>query len=245
MGALTRRPGASLHHQLYSILHSGIYSGRYGDGALLPSEDALAESYRVSRATVRRAMQTLEAKSLVERLPGIGTRVTMPGGVPAVVAPAFDLVGAFPEPGELNLIGFEYVGAAAEVAEFLELTPGDPVLRVSRLRQVKGTPFRLTRHYLPEAVGKRVTADMLEMRLLADVLVDLGYRLRRTRNLISAVLAEVGDADLLDIEPGAALLEMSRVVRDENDRPILLQHSITPPEREKLCIESDEYFGGK
>ena len=243
MGALTRRPGASLHHQLYSILHSGISSGRYGDGALLPSEDALAESYRVSRATVRRAMQTLEAKSLVERMPGIGTRVTRPGGVP-VAPPAFDLVGAFPEPGELNLIGFEHVGATAEVAELLELKPGDQVLKVSRLRQVKGTPFRLTRHYLPEAVGKQITANMLEMRLLADVLVDLGYRLRRTRNLISAVLAEVGDADLLDIEPGAALLEMSRVVRDENDRPILLQHSITPPEREKLCIESDEYFGG-
>jgi len=244
MGALTRRPGASLHHQLYSILHSGISSGRYGDGALLPSEDALAESYQVSRATVRRAMQTLEAKSLVDRLPGIGTRVIRPGGVP-VAPPAFDLVGAFPEPGELTLIGFEYVGAAAEVAELLELTPGDPVLRVSRLRRVKCTPFRLTRHYLPEAVGKQITADMLEMRLLADVLVDLGYHLRRTRNLVGAVLAEVADADLLAIEPGAPLLEMSRVVRDENDRPILLQHSITPPEREKLCIENDEYFGGK
>ena len=245
MGALTRRPGASLHHQLYSILHSGISSGRYGDGDLLPSEDALAASYRVSRATVRRAIQTLEAKRMVQRLPGIGTRVVMPGGARPVVSPAVGLVGAFPEPGELTLIGHDYIAAAAEVAELLELKPGDPVLRVSRLRQVKGTPFRLTRHYLPEAVGKQITADMLHMRLLADVLGGLGYRLKRTRNLIGAVLAEVEDADLLAIEPGAPLLEMSRVVRDENERPILLQHSVTPPERERLCIEADEYFSGK
>jgi len=245
MGALTRRPGASLHHQLYSILHSGISSGRYGDGALLPSEDALAQSYQVSRATVRRAMQTLEAKSLVERLPGVGTKVILPAAAAATISRTMELVGAFPEPSELTLIGFEYICAPAEVAELLEMTAGDPVLRVSRLRQVKGMPFRLTRHYLPEAIGRQITPDMLEMRLLADVLVGLGYRLRRTKNLVGAVLADVGDADVLAIDPGAPLLELSRVVRDDHEKPVLLQHSVTPPEREKLCIESDEYYSGK
>src|ERR1700738_1875318 len=72
---ITRAPGSSLHHQLSTVLRSAIHSGRYEQGDYLPGEHQLTATYGVSRATVRRALLTLEAEQLVERRAGKGTRV--------------------------------------------------------------------------------------------------------------------------------------------------------------------------
>jgi GntR family transcriptional regulator len=239
MAGLTRRDGSSLHHQLYSILQSGILSGRFPNGSLLPSEDALAETYQVSRATVRRAMQTLERKGGVKRLHGVGTRVeatdlSAPRSNPSVM----NLINAMGDESELVMLRFEFVRCPPEVAEGLDLSSGDTVLHISRLRQVDGIPFRLTHHFLPEAIGRKLTPEMIERQLLVAVLATLGIVAHRADNLISAILADADDADLLSVDVGAPMLDLKRVVRSEDGKPFLLQHAITPAEREKLFIET-------
>jgi GntR family transcriptional regulator len=239
MAGLTRRDGASLHHQLFSILQSGIFSGRYRDGALLPSEDSLAETYEVSRATVRRAMLTLESKGMIKRVPGVGTRVLSPGPEAAAASTVVDLVGSSSAPNELSMLEFGFMGASAEVAAQLELSPGDTILHVSRLRRVDSTPFRLTHHYLPAYIGRRLTPKMLEKRLIIDVLADLGVVPARTVNVISAILANADDADILKVDVGVPLLDLTRIARAATGAVLMVQHTTTPPEREKLYIEVD------
>jgi GntR family transcriptional regulator len=240
MAALIRRDGASLHHQLYSILQSGIASGRYPDGTLLPSEDALAETYRVSRATVRRAMETLEAKGGIKRLHGVGTKVLAPDGVTPRPAPSvMSLISTVGEDSELVLMRFAIAPPTPDIALRLALAPGEAILHISRLRRVDGVPYRLTHHFLPERIGRQLTPASIERRLLLAALAELGIIARRTDNVISAILADVHDADLLEVDVGAPILDLSRLVRDPDDRPFLLQHTITPAEREKLFIETD------
>ena len=240
---LTRKAGASLHHQLFSILHSGIASGRYGAGSLLPSEDVLAETYNVSRATVRRAMQTLEAKGMIDRRPGIGTRVFGSTDAPEIQAAVVGLIGTISNADDFILLSKEFVAASPLVASQLEVQEGALVLQIQRIRCVNGVPIRLTHHYLPEHIGRQITPAMLERKLLAELLRELGIALQLSENVIGAILADAHDASLLEVEVGSPLLDLTRIVRSQSGEAVLLQHTITPPSREKLRIVAEDETG--
>ncbi|GAQ63614.1 GntR family transcriptional regulator [Streptomyces scabiei] len=62
---------------LAGALRDRIEAGEYSD--TLPSEADLVGSYYVSRNTVRRALQVLEADEVVESVPGVGWRVVRGG----------------------------------------------------------------------------------------------------------------------------------------------------------------------
>jgi len=60
-------------------LEQAIVSGTFTGGARLPSEQALADKFQVSRNVVREAFKVLEERGLIEILSGSGTFVRHPG----------------------------------------------------------------------------------------------------------------------------------------------------------------------
>jgi GntR family transcriptional regulator len=142
----------------------------------------------------------------------------------------------------LTTLDFQLIGAPVDVAGLLDLSPGDTVLKIFRLRRTDGIPTRITTHYLPENVGRHVTREILGEKLVLDVLIMFGVIGQSAEDTIGAVLADSVDASLLDVEAGAPLLELTRVVRTKSGVPILLQQSFVPPERQKvrIAVEGDE-----
>ena len=65
----------SLHVQLHNQLRQLILSGRWQSGTRIPSESELTAYLKVSRSTVRLALQTAEIEGLIERTAGRGTFV--------------------------------------------------------------------------------------------------------------------------------------------------------------------------
>ncbi|MFD1250231.1 FadR/GntR family transcriptional regulator [Nocardioides ginsengisoli] len=65
----------SVAQQVFSDLMSRILAGEFEPGVRLPAEHALSESYGVSRASVRAALQKLATLGLVESRVGEGTFV--------------------------------------------------------------------------------------------------------------------------------------------------------------------------
>jgi len=76
------RPGSPLplYYQLEQDLRARIRANEFSDGAPIPTEQRLCESYGVSRITVRRALDALMAGGLIARRQGVGTFVNAPGG---------------------------------------------------------------------------------------------------------------------------------------------------------------------
>jgi len=67
-------------------LLTDIRAGKYGTGTLLPAEQELAARYRVSRPTVRRAVEGLISQGHVRRLPQRGVMITVGAGKEARIA---------------------------------------------------------------------------------------------------------------------------------------------------------------
>lgn len=67
--------GSSISVQIAAHFERLIATGELAIGSKLPSERELAQSFGISRSTLREAMFELEAKRLVKRTPGRGTIV--------------------------------------------------------------------------------------------------------------------------------------------------------------------------
>jgi GntR family phosphonate transport system transcriptional regulator len=67
--------GVALWRQVADGIERGIADGRFVAGEKLPGEIEIAETYRVNRHTVRRALATLAERGLVRAERGSGTYV--------------------------------------------------------------------------------------------------------------------------------------------------------------------------
>ncbi len=65
-----------LHSQLMAELEKDILAGKYKQGELIPSENELSASHKISRPTVRQAFAELVTKGLLKKVKGKGTFVT-------------------------------------------------------------------------------------------------------------------------------------------------------------------------
>lgn len=70
------RSAAARYVQLASLFRRRVESGQWPVGSQIPTVDELAEECKVARATVRQALDLLEAEKLIERYRAKGTFVT-------------------------------------------------------------------------------------------------------------------------------------------------------------------------
>ena len=64
------------YNAIYNTLKEEITSKVYEYGTLIPSENQLSQTFNAERATIRKALELLVADGLIEKLPGIGSKVT-------------------------------------------------------------------------------------------------------------------------------------------------------------------------
>src|ERR1700692_2028213 len=70
--------GVALWRKAADGIERGIAEGRFAAGQKVPGETEIAETYRVNRHTVRRALATLAERGLVRAERGSGTYVEAP-----------------------------------------------------------------------------------------------------------------------------------------------------------------------
>ena len=71
-------PASTLYARIEETIATEIAQGEYRPGDQLPTEDELLQRFQVSRITVRRAIQYLVSRGLLEIRRGLGTFVLSP-----------------------------------------------------------------------------------------------------------------------------------------------------------------------
>ncbi len=128
--------GVALWRQVADGIERDIADGTFASGERLPGETEIAETYRVNRHTVRRALATLSERGLVRAERGSGTYVEAPRlAYPLRSRTRFsEIVGAGGREPRGQLIGASEELATRELARQLGLKAGTPLIRIEALR---------------------------------------------------------------------------------------------------------------
>ena len=226
--------------RLYLLLREQILSGEVEADARLPSEPALAQEHGVSRVTVRRALDKLASDGMIERRPGSGTFVNGGKTSMPVVADFSNVLTHLVEMGRktgVKLISFAYVNATPALANELRLDPGERLQRSIRVRLIDGQPFSYLVTHVPERIGSSYSEADLASTPLLELLERSGLVAERATQSIGATLAGPDVASALDLDIGAALLSMTRVVFEPSGRGIEHLQALYRPDRYSFHME--------
>src|SRR5579872_2284918 len=135
--------GVALWRQVADGIERGIAAGTFAVGEKLPGEVEIAETYRVNRHTVRRALAALAERGFVRAERGSGTYVEAPRlAYPLRSRTRFsEIVGAGGHEPRGQLIEASDDIAAREVARALGLKTGAPLIRIESVRLADRTPI--------------------------------------------------------------------------------------------------------
>ncbi|WP_131736315.1 GntR family transcriptional regulator [Actinomadura roseirufa] len=217
---LDRGSPVPLYFQVAQQLEAAIRAGELPPGSRLENELELAARYRLSRPTVRQAIQHLVDKGLLVRRRGVGTQVVQSQvRRPLELSSLYDdLVAAGEEPGT-RVLELGPVPAGGEAADRLGVPVGTEVLRLRRLRLTGGEPLALMTNLLPAGLID-VTAAHLEEHGLYETLRAAGVNLRIAHQTIGARGATTAEARLLDERRGTPLLTMTRTAFDDKGEAV-------------------------
>jgi len=240
---LQRQRGAPLHHQVFLLMRDAIQGGHYAAGAALPSEDALAAGYGVSRVTLRNAMSALQAEGLVEKRQGVGTFVSSHALVDSTIrAPQADLLAHIRQVGtntQVRLISRDAASLPANARAFFATMPHDEFQRVVRVRSSGGKPLFHVVAWLPARIAKRISDKALDTRSLLDLFEAQGTQMQSGEQIVSAVLADPSTARHLAVPVGAPLLQVRRFHRERSGRPLAYVEMLASPENFQLNLTID------
>jgi GntR family transcriptional regulator len=198
-----------LYQQLQRALRGAIENGIIGPEDALPPERDLAEMLKVSRITVRKAIDELVDEGLLIRKQGSGTFVSNR------VEKNFAKLTSFSE--DMRARGREprsvWMNRAAgtvtpEESLTLRSSPGTPVFRFHRIRFADDAPMAI--EYATVIASCLTSLDDVENSLY-EALERTGNRPVRALQRLRAVLLTADQAKLLKAQEGEAGLLVARV----------------------------------
>lgn len=218
---LGRRSGVAespAYLRVRSAIHGVIDAGHLQPGHALPSERELARLLSLSRVTVRKALSGLVDDGLLTQRQGSGTFVS-----DRIVRSASHLT-SFSD--DLRARGLDPrsrflergIGEVTpEEAMALNLSPGQSVVRLYRLRLGGDQPLAIERSAVPQSILRDAS---LVKNSLYEALERAGCKPARALQRLRAVVIEEEQAQLLDVPSGSpglwierrAFLEDGRVV---------------------------------
>jgi len=227
-----------LYRQIKEMLLASLDQGEWKPGDLIPSEAELAERFKVSQGTVRKAVDELASENLLSRHQGKGTfvathhepraqfrflRIVPDEGVPA--------------PARSRFLECRRLRAPLDIARRLRLKRSDAVIYIRRLLSLDERPIVLDDLWLPGALFRGLTAERLGQHrgpLYGLFESEFGTRMIRADERLRAVAATAEVAALMGLASGAPLLLVERLSFTYGDRPVEV--------RRGLCITEGFHY---
>lgn len=207
---LDRTSGIPLYEQIAQPIERDILSGALPAGAMIEDEVSMSQRLDVARPTARRALQELANKGLLTRRRGVGTQVTPPHVHRPMRLSSLnqDLVDAGFKPST-KVLAYQVREASKEEAVKLEISPGEGVLSIQRLRFADAHPLAILNNLVPLDLAPS-WQDLGNLGLYR-CLQDKGIEITAAKQEVCARGATAQEAELLGESVGAPLLTMQRI----------------------------------
>lgn len=225
----------AVFRQIADHLREAIRTGALTEGERLPSESQLQEHYAVQKMTTRAAVDVLKGEGLVAAEHGRGVFVRRRPQVRLLATDRFArkhrkhgkaaLLAEAESAGSTLTVDALHVSETArvpEVAAPLGLAPKERVIVRSRRYLVDGHPVELAVSYIPAAIarGTQIAEPDTGPGGIHARLEDLGHRLDRFTEQVSARMPEPAEARALALPPGVPVFRLVRTAYDTTGRAV-------------------------
>ena len=199
--------------QTAEMLIREIASGRLVEGERLPPERDMATDLGLSVGTLRKALDELEAKGLLERIHGSGNYVR--AGAEASGIYAFfrlELV----EGGGLPTAEVLSVAQRAKPENAPEFGPSEHAHRIRRLRSLGGQPVALEEIWLDGDRAEEIAPEDLSESLYLFYRKALRLWIARAEDRVGAAPVPKWAPEAFPMEPGTLAGHVERIAEDQD-----------------------------
>ncbi|HFI0350750.1 TPA: GntR family transcriptional regulator [Streptococcus suis] len=194
------------------------------------SERELTQVYGVSRITVRLALQELEKRGLVYKKHGKGTYVSEISNSAVDLSQAYSFTEQMRRIGKIpstKILSFSTILVTDFIAQQLQMSLGEQVFELERLRLADGIPMMLERTYVPVEIFPQLSKERLEELPLYEIFFeDYGQQIRLAEEEFYASIALDNEANLLRIPNSSPVLHLIRKTYNDRNRLIEFTFSI-------------------
>lgn len=200
-----------IFQQIKDYLVSEIASGRWKEGDLVPSEQALVRQFGVSRMTVNRAVRELTAEQVLVRRQGSGTYVA-PQKYQATLVEIRNIADEIRARGKLHashVLALQARSADEALAAEFELEPGAPLFHSLIIHFENEVPVQLEDRWVNPACAQAYLEQDFS-RITPNEHLMAAAPLQGATYTIEAQPAPKEEARLLAIAAGAPCLVLHR-----------------------------------
>jgi GntR family transcriptional regulator len=210
------------YQKVDNIIRQGLINNTWKPGEMLPSEIQLATELNVSQGTVRKALNDMVAEHLLFRQQGVGTFVSEHTERRSLFL-YFSIVGndgarILPES---NILSCEEKLPSPLEKSKLELIDGDMIVRFQRIRYFNNISTIIETICLPlehfPGFGSEMEPPNNLFRFYQST---YGITVAKAEEHLKATIASAEEATILNINEGTPMLEIDRIAKMLDGRPV-------------------------
>lgn len=205
---LNREKQKHLYLQIAGQILERIENSEWKVGDMIPSERELADIFKVSRITTKKAVEYLQEKGLIYREVGRGTFIAKPKMENIVAFKGFSeyIASKGCKPGAI-ILSQSLQKPTPKLAAELQIKEEDLIVCIERIRTADDQIVALQTSSILNALCPGLEKQDLANKSLYTLFKNkYGIYPAWTEAVMQATLADQNEAQLLKIEPGDALL---------------------------------------
>lgn len=211
---------------------------RLGVGTAIPSERQLSADLGVSRLTLRAALDDLAREGYLVRRRGSGTYVQQPKISQELTITSFseDMRKRGMVPGSRTL-SIDTILAGARLGRFLQVSPGEKILQIKRLRLADGETMAIETLHIPERLAPGLTAKDLSGSFYELLRSRYGILIASGTQAIEPTVTNEEESAALGVPLHSPAFLFERTSRDQSDRTVEFVQSVYRGDRYRIVTE--------
>lgn len=227
----TPKKSVPKHVELREKLRSRFQ--RMAPNSLIPSARELSKTYKVSAMTVRQALVALQQEGMIHSVPGLGTYVSDHRMSKRLTFVSFsqEVLERGMTPSSKIVSAIKTTVKDQVIAESLNISLGDPVYKIERVRFADKIPMALEESYVSASLIPGLLDQNLSESLYEILKNTYEKPVTRAECVVSPINLTKRQADLLDTDAKSAALSFVVVAFDARGRALERCHSIKHGDR--------------
>lgn len=217
---INRHSPVPIYYQIMTDIKQRIRNGEWKENDKLPSEQELADTYGISRITLRQAISELEADGLLVKRRGHGTFIAR-GKTPLLTRLSYSMSHNSTHFDTTVIDQNRMDHPSQKVIERLQLAERTAVVCITRLFSMLGEPIAICKSFIPQHLVPELEKKALIDNSLTHTL-EKYYKLHpvHVTDHLQAVRATQAESKLLRISLDTPLMMVEGLSYYEHDKPL-------------------------